>query len=108
MVQPINPFPKEVHQLAVHFVCVGPCDAVPPVLHYEQAGSLDQFGGSESRCTDWQNPIRSPLNDQCRHIHAGQVLAEVLMPCRHTSETGRSRGEASVEQLDERLTITFR
>src|ERR1019366_4304968 len=46
-----DPLPKEVHELAVHFVRVGPGDAVRPVLHYQYAGSLDQLGGPESRGT---------------------------------------------------------
>jgi len=34
------------------------------------------------------------LHDEGGHVDAGQILAEVLMPCRYASETGRGRGAA--------------
>jgi hypothetical protein len=38
------------------------------------------------------NPVRIPLNDHSGHVDAGQVLAEVLRPCRRARGTGRGRG----------------
>ena len=32
------------------------------------------------------------MNDQCGHIDVTQMVAEVLMSCRHTGEAGRGRG----------------
>src|SRR6266478_4915295 len=85
-------FPKEVDQFAVHFFRVGPGYAVRPILHDQQAGSLYQFGGPKSRGTDRQDPVRIAVNDQSGHVDAGQILAKVLMPGRHASDTGRRRG----------------
>src|SRR5579863_4752538 len=85
-------FPKEVDQFAVHFFRVGPGYAVRPTFHDQQAGPFYQFGGPKSGGADRHDPVRIAVNDQGGHIDAGQILAKVLMPCRHASETGRSRG----------------
>ena len=66
-----------------------------PILYHQQAGSLDQLGGPESRGSDGQNPVRIAVNDQCGHVDATQIVAEVLMPCRHAGEAGRGRGAGS-------------
>src|SRR5712692_3465255 len=85
-------FSKEREQLAVHFLRVGPGYAMRPVLHHQKTGSLDQFSGAKSRGADRHNPVRIAVNDQRGNVDAGQVLTEVLIPCRYASETGRSRG----------------
>ena len=85
-------FSQEAHQFGIYFVRMCPGDAVRPILHYHQAGSLDQLGSAEARSSDGQNSIRIAVNDQSRYVDASQVLAEVLMPCWHASETGCGRG----------------
>ena len=86
------PDSKEVHEFAVHFVRVGPGYAVRPILHHHQPASLDRFVGALSRGADRHNPVRIAMNDKRGHVDTGQVLAEVLMPCRNASNTGGSRG----------------
>ena len=61
-------FPQEVHQLVIHFLRVGPGDAVRPILHDRQARSLDQLGRSLSRCCDRHNPVRIAMNHQRRDV----------------------------------------
>src|SRR5659263_566481 len=85
-------FPKKLQQSTVNLLCVCPGYAVRPILYHQQAGSLDQLGGPESRCSDGQNPVRIAVNDQRGHVDATQVVTEVLMPCRHAGEAGRGRG----------------
>ena len=88
-------FPKKLQQSTVHLLWVCPSYAVRPVLYHQQAGSLDQLGGSKSRGSDRQNPVRIAVNDQRGHVDATQIVAEVLMPCRHAGEAGRGRGAGS-------------
>src|SRR5659263_266846 len=85
-------FPNKLQQSPVDLLCVCPSYAVRPTLYHQQAGSLDQLGGPESRGSDGQNPVRIAVNDQRGHVDATQVVAEVLMPCWYAGEAGRGRG----------------
>src|ERR1039458_5181963 len=85
-------FSQEIHQLTIHFVRMGPSYAVRPISHHQQAGSLDQLGGSESRCGNRHNPVCIALNDQRGYVDALEILAEIFMPGWHTSKTRRRRG----------------
>src|SRR4029077_11015728 len=87
-----SPFPQEVHQLTIHFVRMCPSYAVRPILHHEQAGSLDQLGCPQSRCSNRHYSVCITVNDQRGYVDATEILAEILMPCWHTSKTGRGRG----------------
>src|SRR6266852_1495503 len=87
-----NPFSQEVHQLTIHFVRMCPSYAVRPILHHEQAGTLDQLGGPQSRCRNRHNPVCIAVNDQRGYVDALEIFAEILMPCRHASKTRRGRG----------------
>ena len=51
-----SPFPQEVCEFRIHFLRVGPGDAVRPILHHGQARSLDQLGRSL---------VPLPLSAQC-------------------------------------------
>src|SRR6266567_7282161 len=87
-----KPRPKEVHQLKVDLVRMGPGYAMRSIFHHYKAGSLDQLGSPMSGRGDGQNAVRIAVKDQSGHVDMGEVFAEVLMPGGHASETRRSRG----------------
>jgi hypothetical protein len=50
------------------------------VLHHHLTCSFDELYGSPSRSCDGQDAVSIPLNYECGHIDASQIVAEVLMP----------------------------
>src|SRR5438046_9914423 len=70
---------------------MGPTHSVWAILDHRQPRSLDQLGGSLSRCRKRHNSIGIPVNYQRGYIDASYILAEVFMPGRHAGNTGRRR-----------------
>ena len=45
-------FSKKLQKLSVYLFCVCPSDTVRPILHHQQAGSLDELGSPKTRGCD--------------------------------------------------------
>src|ERR1051325_4866082 len=82
---------QEIHQFSIYFIRMCPCHCMRPVLDDSQLGSLDPAGRSLPCRCQRNDAVAISVNDQCRHVNAGNVLAKILMPGGNARQAGSCR-----------------